>query len=348
MKIKNILFPKPLFGATMSKAIKEQIPRLFQIMHLIHGKPGITSMAMAKKFHVSERTIFRDLRLLKASGVWIESEPETIGYHLSGAAFLPPVDLTLEEALSLMALAKHIGGARQVPFTRPAIGAFLKIRSLLPGDLRNLLDEFDSRTAIRLASAGPDDECNDVYAHVRDAIMTHKALSCCYESVSSRRSPGSTTETFRFDPYLLFFNQRAWYVAGYHYGRGEVRNLKLSRFSSCRPLRATYKIPEGFTLDKHLGNAWRMIRGRPSYDVVIRFDPAFAETITETIWHKTQTIEWQKGGSILFRCTVDGLEEIVWWVLSMGEHCVVLQPRELAVAVRRHIKGMARHYGRKT
>ena len=38
---------------------------------------------------------------------------------------------------------------------------------------------------------------------------------------------------------------------------------------------------------------------------------------------------WQADRSLIFRCTVDGLDEIVWWVLSMGPHCTVRKPVEL-------------------
>ena len=41
-------------------------------------------------------------------------------------------------------------------------------------------------------------------------------------------------------------------------------------------------------------------------------------------------MDWHEDGSIAFRCTVDGLDEIVWWVLSMGPHCRVVKPAELA------------------
>ena len=83
-----------------------------------------------------------------------------------------------------------------------------------------------------------------------------------------------------------------------------------------------------------LGDAWRMIRGSRKYNVEIWFDAEFAETIADTHWHKTQQVAWQADDSIVFRCTVDGLDEIVWWVLSMGPHCVVSKPRALAERVK--------------
>jgi hypothetical protein len=57
---------------------------------------------------------------------------------------------------------------------------------------------------------------------------------------------------------------------------------------------------------------------------------AFAETIADTHWHSTQQIEWLEDKSIRFQCQVDGLEEIVWWVLSMGPYYQVESPPESA------------------
>jgi proteasome accessory factor B len=103
-------------------------------------------------------------------------------------------------------------------------------------------------------------------------------------------------------------------------------------------------IPEDFSLARHLGNAWRMIRGQKTYRVELAFDPEFAETIADTHWHPTQEVIWNDDQSITFRCKVDGLEEIVWWVLSMGPHCVVNKPKELAEQVKELAAAMVANY----
>jgi predicted DNA-binding transcriptional regulator YafY len=77
-----------------------------------------------------------------------------------------------------------------------------------------------------------------------------------------------------------------------------------------------------------------MIRGDRVYRVELAFDAEFAENIAGTHWHDTQEIEEHEDRSITFRCEVAGLDEIVWWVLSMGPHCVVRRPKELADRVR--------------
>ncbi len=47
---------------------------------------------------------------------------------------------------------------------------------------------------------------------------------------------------------------------------------------------------------------------------------------------------------MIFRCKVDGLDEIVWWILSMGPHCVVNKPPELADRVGELAAGIVSQY----
>ena len=123
-----------------------------------------------------------------------------------------------------------------------------------------------------------------------------------------------------------------------------MRCLKLNRFSACQPTEQSYRIPRTFSLQKHLGNAWRMIRGEKRYTVELWFDPAFAETIEDTHWHRSQEVIWHEDQSITFRVKVDGLDEIVWWVMSMGSSCTVVEPAELADRVMKHALEVSKKY----
>jgi predicted DNA-binding transcriptional regulator YafY len=87
-----------------------------------------------------------------------------------------------------------------------------------------------------------------------------------------------------------------------------------------------------------------MIRGSTTYDVELLFDAEFAETISDTHWHATQDTDNRPDGSMLFRCKVDGLDEIVWWIMSMGPHCVVKKPKVLAQQVKSLAMDIVKHY----
>jgi len=243
------------------------------------------------------------------------------------------VQLTLDETLALAALAEHVGGGEQVPYTKPAERAISKIRGQLPAALRRELESIEHHLHIRLAASMPPESAADVYEVVKGSLAARTALRCEYESVTQNGAAAKRTRAFLFHPYALFFSQRAWYVVGHHAGHRQIRSLKLNRFTRIEPTDQSYEIPRKFSLSRHLGNAWRMIRGDRRFRIELHFDREFAETIADTWWHPTQDIIWHDDQSITFRCTVDGLDEIVWWIMSMGPHCRVKKPKELAERV---------------
>lgn len=315
--------------ASAPRADYARLHRVIKILSLIQGQTGWDVKRLAGECGVQPRTIYRDLNMLQGAGIPYFYDTKLRCYQVRRDYFMKPVDLTLDEALALVALGEHVGGAEQIPFTRAANRAVAKIRSQLPDTLRRELEGMDGRLSIKLAAATTADGTGDVYGRVRQAIATRRALRCRYDSVGAP----SDNDPFIFKPYVLFFSQRAWYVIGHHGGRNALRCLKLNRFSEVALTDQAYTVPLSFSLKKHLGNAWRMIRGPRSYKVELVFSPEFAETIADTHWHDTQEHVWHDDGSLTYRCTVDGLDEIVWWVLSMGPHCKVNAPKELALCV---------------
>jgi predicted DNA-binding transcriptional regulator YafY len=241
----------------------------------------------------------------------------------------------------LSLLAEHVGGREQVPYMRAAARAIKKIRGQLPAKIRGELEQVQDHVAIKLSAATPPESSADVYDAMRSALSSKRALRCKYESLAGNSKDG---KPFVFKPYTLLFNQRAWYAVGHHGRYDDIRCLKLNRFVGVEQTDHAYAVPRNFSLDHHLGNAWRIIRGKKSFAIEIYFDPEFAETIAETHWHPSQEVIWNDDGSITFTCKVDGLEEIVWWVLSMGPHCTVKRPRELIAQVRELAAGIVANY----
>lgn len=318
-----------------------RIHRLLKILTLIQSEKGWTCRRLSQECGTTERTIYRDMKMLEGAGIPYFYDEQARGYAVRRDFFMPPVQLTLDESLALSALSEHVGKREQVPFTRAAARAITKIRGQLPASIRDELEQIEPHVAIHLAAGMPPEGAADVYETVRGALTNRTALRCEYESIGGN---GKAPALFLLRPYTLFFSQRAWYVVGHHAGHDEVRCLKLNRFSRLEATKEPYQIPRTFSLNKHLGNAWRMIRGKKSYDVKLSFDKDFAETISDTHWHATQQVTWNDDGSITFECKVDGLDEIVWWVLSMGPHCVVKKPKELAGQVKLLAENMVKNY----
>lgn len=319
----------PLKSAKKS-ASASKTPKLLELIMAMQGGRPQTAAQLAGRLKITVRTLHRYLKDLSAANVPYFNDRESGGYRIRADFFLPPLQLTLGEATALALLCEKVGETSGITNLRQATAALEKIESSLPPALRSEVREVCKRVEIRTAPGEYRDESGDTHRAVREAITSGVSLKCRYEPAR----PGAEAEEFEFEPYALFFSVRAWYTVGKHSKRKGLRSLKLVRFERAEPTGRRYTIPAGFTLEKHIGNAWRMMRGETEHDVALRFDADFAQGITETLWHHTQNFHNNDDGSVTLTCRVAGLDEIVWWVLGMGPHCRVIEPVELRDRVR--------------
>lgn len=319
-----------------------KVHRLLRLLTLMQQGEARNAAELAEQLGVAERTVYRDLSLLTDLGVPHYFDAEAERYRVRKDFFLPPVQLSAGEALALLCLANGLGGEEQIALTGPASQAVEKVRGQLPQRVLDELGDVHQHIDVNLPASGPAGESiRDVFGLVRQAIHQRRALRCGYESLNAATDDGP----FTFRPFALTFDQRAWYAIGHHDGRGEVRRLKLNRFIAVEPTEIPYAIPDDFSLAAYRGNAWRMIRGETLYHVAIDFTADVAETVSDTNWHPTQQIDYRGDGSITFHCEVEGLDEIVWWILGYGPHAHVREPIELAERVADLARATAERYG---
>ena len=65
------------------------------------------------------------------------------------------------------------------------------------------------------------------------------------------------------------------------------------------------------------------------YNIRLRFAPKVARNVTEVQWHPTQQSKFNEDGSVDVEFRVDGLGEIIWWILGYGDQVEVIKPAEL-------------------
>ncbi|HRE20649.1 MAG TPA: YafY family protein [Rhabdaerophilum sp.] len=100
----------------------------------------VTALVLAQETSVSERTIYRDIASLQASGVPIRGEAG-IGYVLEPGFDLPPLMLTPEECEALMLGARFVRERGDAGLVRVIDDAIAKIEAVLPEGLRLALQE---------------------------------------------------------------------------------------------------------------------------------------------------------------------------------------------------------------
>jgi proteasome accessory factor B len=310
-----------------------RLHRVLRIITLLQTGRTFNASQLAAECRVSRRTVYRDLATIDKVGIPFFYNRADNGYQMHASGLLPAINLTLEEALALVLLATELGRTGRLPLFQPARDAAAKIESTLPLGLRAALGGLMQSMAVRPGPVARHNSLQEVYRVVQRAIARRQALDAVYISFHDKGQIRT-----RLEPYWLMFHERAWYVIGRSSLHKAVRTFKLGRFKSLALLGAHFKLPGGLTLEKHLGNAWGMMRGDKTYDVELKFSPLISPNVAEVNWHKTQRIWWDDEGRAHFTATVDGLDEIVWWVLGYGPEVEVLRPPEL----RNRLADMAR------
>lgn len=107
--------------------------RLFALAEYLRGRrTGVTAEALAERFDVTVRTIYRDLDSLRAAALPLAAERgRGGGYALDRNYSLPPVNFTAREAALLVALGRFAIDMRLMPFAETLDSALDKVRSAL-------------------------------------------------------------------------------------------------------------------------------------------------------------------------------------------------------------------------
>jgi predicted DNA-binding transcriptional regulator YafY len=107
--------------------------RLFALAEYLRGRrTGVTAQALALRFGVTIRTIYRDLDGLRAASMPLAAERGPGGgYALDRTYSLPPVNFTAREAALLVALGRFAIDMRLLPFTDTLESGLDKVRAAL-------------------------------------------------------------------------------------------------------------------------------------------------------------------------------------------------------------------------
>jgi len=301
-----------------------RISRIVQLLTTLQSGQAYGPDKLAGLLGVSRRTVFRDLKELAVVGVPHRFDTRAGGYKIDPKFFLPPIDLNLQEALSLLLLVHKGCNHLPIPFKNSALLGGLKIESNLPANLKRYCNTALQHVSILPMAHAPAEHLDKLFGQLQIAMRKSKKARMLYRSLFE---DGDIEVTLH--PYHLMYNRRAWYILGFSEMHNEVRTFKLNRIKNLTVLEKCFLRDDGWDVHDYLGRAWSMIPEGRIYNVKLRFSPKVARNVAEVHWHQTQEISFNEDGSLEVEFRVDGLGEIRWWILGYGDQVEVLRPAAL-------------------
>ncbi len=306
--------------------------RVLRVLELIQGRSRYGVKDIAAELECSERTIFRDLAVLELAGVpWFYDEAEQ-SYRIRPGYNFPAINLTDEELIG-QGTANAMTSVQGLDVTDGAGPTTRKLRATSKEESAKLLAEVVRVTSVLDLKLADHTKHHEIIRTVQWALIQRKRLSGTYGSPYEVKP-----KRIELHPYRLCLVKQAWYLIARPEGSDHPQTYRVTRFKTLRPVDVPSVIPTDFNLQSYFGNAWGVYRGDQSNEVQVRFSREAAHLVTETVWHSTQTIERHKDGSVTLRFVVDGLNEIVHWVLGWSGRAKVIQPPGLRSMVIEHLR----------
>jgi proteasome accessory factor B len=295
--------------------------------------------ALAERCEVSRRTIYRDLEILAVAGIPIRYRPDRQGYQLARGYSFPLPSLDEREALALLTMARQWKGGAGFDLLRHARDGAVKLIQALPTEARNRV--------LTQAEPIPDDSGQGslprdralVYDAILDALAQRLQVRIWYRDATAA---AQMPETTKLSLYRLVLARGIWCVVGRSTFHRQVCVFRIPWIERVKTTNDPYTIPPRFNLERFLGMAWGMERGKDRHEIWLRFSSRVAPEIRETAWHRSQRLAELPDRRADLHLVIDGLDEILGWVLGFGDQVEVLAPEELRRRVEAVATGMAR------
>lgn len=326
-KNKNILVNKSL------------IKRLAVIDREISALRYPNKERLAKHLCVSTKTIQRDIEFMKHHyDAPIGFDKQRRGFYYTDSGFaMNPLEITESDFLAVAVTEKILKQYQNTPYANYFRTFFEKFSNIYNGKLSVDIKDIDKIISFSL------NPVRNIPPHimgsVREALQDNRRINVKYLTGHSGRESERLIDIYHLRNY-----NGDWYAIAYCHKANGIRVFAVSRFKSISLTNRHYTIPDNFDIEKYFENSFGIFESPRSHSVKLKVTGDMVRYVTERKWHKSERLTRLPDGSITLEYTVNDLNEIKFWALSMGEFCEILEPETLRSEIKSTLKKSLSHY----
>lgn len=293
--------------------------RKMKLILMLQSNNKVSVDDLAQEFGVSRRTVFRDLKSIQEISVPVTWD-KYHGYGIMKGYTIPPLMFSTKQLATIMMGLAFVKSQIDESLVEDAKNVELKIKSVLPGDLKDLMNDLRDKTITdpffinkKKKKKGGD------WFTIYSAIAQNKSIKFIYHDKKEDRISNRT-----IDPLLIVYYTNHWNVIGYCHTRKSPRNFLLNRMkdisiSSESVQNKTNYLPEELLYDTSQ-NQYLI-----SIIVNNKINEAFLSSLPSLVQKKEQINTNQTRYQFLF----DNLDYISEWLLRFSNNIAVESPGEL-------------------
>lgn len=332
-KFKNLLKKK----SGKQPGVTEKVIRLLEIYLLIAQKGNCTVEFLMEKFGVTERTIYRDLKIIGEI-----DELETISngnnrkiYRFKNGKQIKKSFLSDDELILMLTIANTI----------PNFGHSFKtnFHTLLNRLIDiNKLSSYKNEVPIMIKMSGviENEKTNEFMKIISECTLSKYKIEIEYKALYDNQVKKRIV-----DPYGLVFYQGSWMLVGFCQFRKDIRSFLVDRIVELDRTWKSFTPIKDFNLEKYFSPSWGIHDADP-VDITVRFSSKVSQYISrKEKWHSSEKRKILPSGDIELSFTVGGTDEIKRWIYSWIPYVEVTKPDwlrkqvndELSKTVKKHL-----------
>ncbi|MBD0382194.1 helix-turn-helix transcriptional regulator [Paenibacillus sedimenti] len=296
-----------------------KIQRLLAITMLLLSQRRISGPALADKFEVSIRTIYRDLETINSAGIPIVSYTGADGgYEIMEQFRIDRQIVTLDDLQSILTALKGV----QSSLNDQDMDTLLtKVKALVAKSEQNRMEE-SGETLIFDTNLWHGGGLRDksMLAALRQAAKNRTVVSFLYtnsEGIGEQRS---------VEPIGIAWKGYSWYLYAYCRLRNDYRTFRLSRIRELQVRLEQFK-NRGVRLEE-LDAKWGTQEPGPTVQLVLRFRARVRVRVEEAFGQ--DAVEVQEDGSLQVTVSYPDSQWMYGMLLSYGPDVQVLEPTFVA------------------
>ncbi len=313
-----------------------RIDRLVATLIHLQSKRIVKAEEIAKRFDISLRTVYRDIRALEEAGVPIGAEAG-IGYFIADGYQLPPIIFTRQEAGALVTGEMLLEKFADKSLVKNFGSAMHKVRAVLKGTDKEYIETLETKMIVhRKMSKQPEQFPNRFMVEVQEALVLQKVLNIEYFSGYNQ-----STNRREVEPLGIFFYNGRWHLLGWCKMRKDYRDFRIDRIKTLQILETTFKKRDRDSLQTYFN---REMLNQDVTKIVVRFDNDITALIADQK-HYYGFVEETKHTNytemIFYNASINYFAH---WLIMLTTGVKVIAPQTLKDEVIKLAKQIKKHY----
>lgn len=297
-----------------------RIDRLTAIVTQLQSKRLTKADEIAKRFSISLRTVYRDMRALEEAGIPIIGEAGQ-GYSLVEGYRLPPVMFTQEEAQAFLVAEKIFEKVTDKGSSEHFHSAMLKIKAVLKTTEKDRLDQLSPQVeVIRMKNRLQVDENGGFIQSILNSLSNKKLIEIHYTTFEEEKTSSRIIE-----PVGVYYAFEQWYLIAWCRLRKDYRTFRIDRIQELKIKEETYQTDAHPTLKEYLKKV-RSEENLTQIEILVPFSTE--KYLRKQKYNQGFVTEKKVEIGIEMTFMTSSVEGFVRWILMMGDKIKLLSPPE--------------------